>query len=140
MRFRSNNVPGPAGFQMAPMVDVVFLLLIFFIVSWHYSDLEKETELEIIVPMAEQGQENRREIGQLIINVDAEGAIIINRQTKSVDELLVMLTELAKLYPNQAVVLRGHHEVPYEDIVKVLDVCHKANIWNVVFATNKPSE
>jgi biopolymer transport protein ExbD len=48
------------------------------------------------------------------------------------------LTRVAKLYPDQAVVLRGDENVGYKDVVGVLDICRAANIWNVAFATNRP--
>jgi hypothetical protein len=57
----------------------------------------------------------------------------------SSDELRETLTRIAKLYPDQPVVLRGDENVNYRYVVDALDICRAANIWNVAFATSKPS-
>jgi hypothetical protein len=64
---------GAAGMQLAPMIDIVFLLLIFFIVTWQFT--RSETELDVSVPTAEEGAELSRPKGEIIINVLPDGAI-----------------------------------------------------------------
>jgi len=53
------------------------------------------------------------------------------------EELLGRLKELSGLFPDYAIILRGDLNVRYEYIVKVMDICRDANIWNVAFATGK---
>lgn len=136
MNFRLRAIPESTGFQIAPMVDIVFLLLIFFLVTWNFA--RYETELDVVVPTAKEGKETRRAVGEVILNVKADGSIVLNRRTLSPEELLEALTRISTLYPDQAVVLRGDEGAPYRDIVAVLDICRRANIWNVAFATSKP--
>lgn len=136
MNFRERAQPDAPGFQIAPMIDVVFLLLIFFLVTWNFA--RQETELDVKVPTAREGQENRRAIGEVILNVRADGSIVMNRRTFTPEELRVALTRIAEMYPDQAVVLRGDEATEYRNIVDVLDICRSANIWNVAFATSKP--
>lgn len=136
MNFRSRAQPEASGFQIAPMIDIVFLLLIFFLVTWNFS--RDETELDVQVPTAREGKESRRAIGEVILNVKADGSVIMNRRAMDLDELETALTRVAQLYPDQAVVLRGDVNTEYKSIVDVLDVCRGANIWNVAFATSKP--
>jgi biopolymer transport protein ExbD len=64
--------------------------------------------------------------------------MVFNRRPISPADLESKLTELAKLYPDQAVILRGDQNVKYDYIVKALDIFRSANIWNVLFATAKP--
>lgn len=135
MNFRLRAVPEPGGFQIAPMVDIVFLLLIFFLVTWNFA--RYETELDVVVPTAKEGQETRRAMGEVILNVKADGSIVLNRRSLTPDELLAALSRISDLYPDQAVVLRGDENVEYKSIVAVLDICRAANIWNVAFATSK---
>lgn len=135
MNFRKQASPEPSGFQIAPMVDIVFLLLIFFLVTWNFA--RYETELDVKVPTAKEGNESRRSAGEVIINVRADGSIVVNRKTVSAEELGDILRKIAKLYPDQAVILRGDENVDYRHIVTVLDVCRGANIWNVAFATGR---
>jgi biopolymer transport protein ExbD len=136
MNFRLRAVPESGGFQIAPMVDIVFLLLIFFLVTWNFA--RYETELDIVVPTAKEGKETRRAVGEVILNVRQDGSIVLNRRTLSPEELRESLARISSLYPDQAVVLRGDVNVSYRDIVAVLDICRQANIWNVAFATSSP--
>jgi biopolymer transport protein ExbD len=136
VNFRKQAVPEPGAFQIAPMVDIVFLLLIFFLVTWNFA--RYETELDVKVPTAKEGQDSRRAAGEVIINVKSDGSIVMNRRTMSVDELTSTLRKISGLYPDQAVILRGDQDADYRHIVAVLDICRAANIWNVAFATGRP--
>ena len=136
MNFRQKSVPEAPGFQIAPMVDIVFLLLIFFLVTWNFARVE--TELDVKVPTAKEGKESRRAAGEVIINVKSDGTIVMNRRPLSPEELGATLRKISELYPDQAVVLRGDQSTDYRHIVAVLDICRTANIWNVAFATGRP--
>jgi biopolymer transport protein ExbD len=136
MNFRTHVYPERIVFQIAPMVDILLFLLVFFMLTWNFS--RNEAELDVKVPAAREGKENRRPAGEVILNVKKDGAIFMNRRLMSSDELLETLTRVAKLYPDQAVVLRGDENVDYHYVVDALDICRAANIWNVAFATSKP--
>jgi biopolymer transport protein ExbD len=136
MNFRAHVYPERIIFQIAPMVDILLFLLVFFILTWNFS--RNEAELDVKVPAAREGKESRRPAGEVILNVKKDGAIVMNRRPMSPDELLETLTRIAKLYPDQAVILRGDENVDYRYVVDVLDICRAANIWNVAFATSKP--
>lgn len=134
MQLRKRLTPPPIlGFQVTPMIDVFCCLLIFFIVTYNFS--RNETSLEVKVPTAKEGKESRRNFNEAILNVRSDGAVVLNRQVLSLDQLKGKLQQLSQLYPDQAVILRGDQSVPYKHIVDVLDTCRAANIWNVAFAT-----
>jgi biopolymer transport protein ExbD len=136
MIFRAHVYPERIIFQIAPMVDILLFLLVFFILTWNFS--RNEAELDVKVPAAKEGKEARRPAGEVILNVKKDGGIVMNRRPMSSDELLETLSRIAKLYPDQAVILRGDENVDYRFVVDVLDICRAANIWNVAFATSKP--
>jgi biopolymer transport protein ExbD len=136
MNFRGSIQNNAPGFQIAPMVDIVFLLLIFFLVTWNFS--RSETELDVKVPKAREGKETRRAVGEVIINVKTNGAVVMNRRQMNTAELQDTLQKIASLYPDQAVILRGDENTDYRHVVEVLDICRRANIWNVAFATSRP--
>lgn len=136
MNFRSSAPPERIVFQIAPFVDILLFLLVFFIMSWNFS--RTEAELDVKVPSAREGQESKRPVGEVILNVKRDGSVVMNRRAMNAAELEETLTRIAKLYPDQAVVLRGDQDVEYKHIVDALDVCRAANIWNVAFATSKP--
>ncbi len=133
MNFRRHAKPEIFGFQIAPMVDILLVLLVFFIVTWNFSLSEKE--LDVKIPSATHSKNTDAYVGQVVVNVRTDGTIVFNRQPISADELIAKLRELAKLYPDQAVILRGDQNADYKYIVNVLDICRQANIWNVAFAT-----
>lgn len=136
MKF-SNRQPEPAGMQLAPMIDIVFLLLIFFIVTWQFS--RSETELNVAVPTAEEGSELNRPKGEIIINVLPDGTIRVEGATVDLSRLRDKLSEIAKQFENQPVRIRGDGKVEYQRIVEVIDTCQKAGIWNISFATQRPA-
>ena len=127
----------PMEMQFAPMIDIVFLLLIFFIVTWTYARFE--TEIDISVPAAAAGKAPKRSVAEIIVNVKKDGAIFVEGSQNSDDELLATLTQITRDYPDQAVILRGDKETAFDHIVAVLNVCQKAGIWNVAFSTVRPS-
>ena len=136
MNFRGSIQNSAPGFQIAPMVDIVFLLLIFFLVTWNFS--RNETELDVKVPKAREGKETRRAVGEVILNVKADGSVVMNRRSMDPAALGEALKKIAALYPDQAVILRGDENTDYRHVVEVLDICRQANIWNVAFATSRP--
>ena len=123
--------------QLAPMIDIVFLLLIFFIVTWQFT--RAETELSVSVPTAQEGADPQRQIGEIVINVLADGTIRVEGTTVDLVQLLDKLAEIAQKYENQPVRIRGDGGVPYQRIVEVIDTCQKAGIWNISFATQRPT-
>src|SRR5215213_6630600 len=127
MKFRKRSEPFTPGFQIAPMVDILLVLLCFFIVTWSFA--RKENELDVKVPSAENAKETNPVLNQNVLNVKADGSVVWNRKTVSDAELLTRLKELAELFPDYAIIIRGDENVPYRYIASVLDICRGANIW-----------
>ncbi len=136
MKF-SNRDPEPAAMQLAPMIDIVFLLLIFFIVTWQFT--RSETELDVSVPTAEEGSELTRPRGEIIINILADGTIRVDSATLDLPQLQERLASIAKQFENQPVRIRGDGKIYYQRIVDVINTCQKAGIWNISFATQRPA-
>lgn len=136
MNFRSTFRQESVGFQIAPMLDVVFLLLCFFITSQIFA--QWETEIDITLPTARTGETPQRLPGEIIINILASGETIVNSQDLGADELDRMLKRLAELFPGQPVLIRADKSTVYENVIRVLDLCRQADIWNISFATGVP--
>jgi biopolymer transport protein ExbD len=136
MKFRDTNAQQGAELELAPMVDVVFLLLIFFIVTWQFARFERD--MDISVPAAEETTDEPRNVGEIIVNVRTDGSIVLNGLEVSEEELLAKLKSISQAYPDQAVILRGSSEANFQAIINVLDEIKKAGIWNVAFATTNP--
>lgn len=138
MNFNKKGKLEPVGFQLVPMLDIVFNLLFFFVTSQVYS--QWETEIDIALPTAQTSQTPQRLPGEIIVNVDKDGATIVNGRILDSPELGDMLKRLAGLFPGQPVLIRADKTTAYEHVVRVLDQCRLADIWNISFATGVPEE
>ena len=92
MKFRVPQSALP-GFQITPMLDVVFLLLCFFVATSVYS--QWENEISVRLPSAVSGETPDRLPGEIVVNVDAAGAIRVNGRELSREELGTRLRALA---------------------------------------------
>jgi biopolymer transport protein ExbD len=133
MKFRKRAEPPVLGFQIAPMVDVLLVLLCFFIITWSFA--RKEMELDVKVPSAQNAKDSNPVVNQTVLNVKADGSIVWNRKTVTEADLLTRLKELSGLFPDYAIILRADERVPYRFVHNVIDICREANIWNVAFAS-----
>ena len=123
------------GIQLAPLVDVLLLLLIFFLLTWNAA--RNENELDVKVPKASAAKEKTSPIGDVVVNVKADGNVVVNRRTLSAAELSELLKSLVQLNAEQAVVIRGDEAGAYRNVIGVLNICSEAGITNVAFATAK---
>lgn len=135
MNLRSRAIPQHPGIQLAPLVDVLLLLLIFFLMTWNAA--RNENELDVKVPKASAAKEKSAPIGDVIVNVRADGAIVVNRRTLTPPDLGTMLSGLSKLNAEQSVIIRSDEHAEYKNVVNVLNICSEAGITNVAFATAK---
>ena len=136
MKIRKRPDPHVLGFQIAPMVDVLLVLLCFFIVTWSFA--RKENELDVKVPSAQNAKDSNPVVNQTVLNVKSDGTVILNQKTVPLPELQAKLKQLSDLFPDYAIIVRGDERTPFRFIAAVLDTCRAANIWNVAFATAKP--
>lgn len=123
------------GIQLAPLVDVLMLLLIFFLLTWNAA--RTENELDVKVPKAAAAKEKTAPVGDVVVNVKTDGTVVVNRRTLTGPELNELLKNLVQLNPEQAVVIRGDEAGAYKNIIGVLNICSEAGVSNVAFATAK---
>ena len=121
--------------QMTSMIDIMFINLLFFMSLFVYFHFE--SELNISVPKASASVESRVASQEIIINVGKDGEVVVGQKKMDLSALSALLKQTAALYPQQAVILRADQKTYHERVVQILDVCAKANIWNISFATTK---
>tara|TARA_B100000575_G_C22751024_1_gene448031 strand:- start:6 stop:416 length:411 start_codon:yes stop_codon:yes gene_type:complete len=136
MKFKSPKPP-ESVIQLAPMIDIVFLLLIFFLVTWQFSRSEQDSRVKI--PTSSQGKEETRAISEINVNIRQSGELVINGEILTEQELLTKLRAIVAVYQNQPVRLRGDGEITYQTLMGVIDICQQAGIWNISFATRRPN-
>ena len=132
MNFKKRLTDQQAGFQMAPMIDIMFLLLIFFMAATIYAQWERK--IGITVPTADSAVRGARQAGEIIINVDADGEIVVNNVTMTLQRLESLLAQVAETYRDQPVIIRADAKTDHENVIAVLDICAKVDIRNVAFA------
>lgn len=122
--------------NMTPMIDVVFLLIIFFLVSSHLAKQEVQAELNL--PVAETGEEQQTARRRVTINVVAERNHYVIRfgtrpvKTENLKQILGQERERAD--DDLEVRIRSDREIPYGVVEPILVACAQLGIWNVQFA------
>jgi biopolymer transport protein ExbD len=115
------------GINLTPVIDVVFLLLIFFLVATRFD--QEERELSPTLPEVLEAQPVSSPPQELVVNITPEGKYIVMRRTLSEAELARLLREAGRKNPGtQSVLVRGDAKVAWELGVKVMGMCAAAGI------------
>jgi len=124
--------------NLTPLIDVVFLLLIFFMVTTTFLDPEREIDIDL--PTAESGGAPTEEIEEIVVNVTEEGEILHAGSRVGREELISLLKSAAQHDPTTPVTIRGHRRARHEAIVQVMDACGIAGISNLAVGTTTEDE
>ncbi len=120
------------GIQLAPLVDIVFLLLVFFLVATTYLDEEKD--LTLVLPRAAAGDESGPKLERILLNVRSDGTVLLGKVPLDRRGLYRALVEARRENRDIPVILRGDRSASHGDIVGVLSICRRARIRNVAVA------
>lgn len=135
MKTPAKTTPPAPALNMTPMIDVVFLLIIFFIVS--SSLIHQENAMEIELPTARTGKmPEENQLRKLTINIPAEGKILIGTQPIDNAALRGYLEKQANdptATEGIEVRIRVHRDIPYRNVAPILRDCAECGIWNVTF-------
>ena len=123
---------------LTSMLDVIFLLLCFFVTASVFS--QWESEISISLPSASSSETPSRLPGEVILNVARDGSVTVNAKKLTLSDLGERLRKVADFYPGQPVVIRADRETSYDALVKVLDTCRVAGVWNFSLATVEEKE
>ena len=126
------------AFALTSMLDVIFLLLCFFVTASVFS--QWESEISISLPAASSSETPSRLPGEVILNVARDGSVTVNAKKLTLSDLGERLRKVADFYPGQPVVIRADRETSYDSLVKVLDTCRVAGVWNFSLATVEEKE
>lgn len=133
MKFSVERKSRAPTLALTSMLDVIFLLLCFFVTSSVFS--QWESEISIQLPSAKSSEEPDRLPGEIIANIARDGSVRVNGAEISLVQLGDKLAQIARFYPGQAVIIRADKETSYESLVAVIDVCRSAGVWNFSLAT-----
>jgi biopolymer transport protein ExbD len=131
MPLKTDTVEEPS-LNLTPMIDIVFLLIIFFMVGTQFAQIERQYDIDL--PTVSAAQPLTSLPDEIVINVRRNGDIIVKTQTVSLQELRARLREAKRNYADQAVVIRGEGAGEYQHVVNVLAVCHEEDINSISLA------
>lgn len=123
-------------FSMASMTDVIFLLLIFFMIT---STVVSPNAIKVLLPQGKE-QTAAKPLTRVIIDKDLNYYAAFGNdkeQPITIEELPAFLTECASKEPDMYVALYADEQIPYAEIVKVLNIANE-NKFKMVLATRKP--
>lgn len=117
--------------NLTPMIDIVFLLIIFFMVSTRFSELseaELERDISLHVPVVTNAHALTKAPRKRVINIYQDGRIALDQKTVSIEQLESELAAARQQYKKLGVVVRGDGESPYKNVANVIATCRKADI------------
>ncbi|MDA8563830.1 biopolymer transporter ExbD [Mariniblastus sp.] len=119
---------------MTPMIDVVFLLIIFFLVSSHLARNESQLELEL--PIASSASDDvDLQTPRMIVNVDSDGNLFLAGRPVVAEQLTERFSDAVEKEGNGLEVrIRGSRSVAYSAVEPIMRSCVQAGIWNVSYA------
>ncbi len=117
------------GLEMTPMIDIVFLLMIFFLVA---SRLDEDARtLDVVLPRADAARPLTSRPQEFVVTIDRNGGYVAGTRPVTIDELAAVLRQAAADNPGrQTVVLRADEETRHRFVVAAMDACVQAGIYD----------
>lgn len=126
------------GLRIAPLIDIVFLLLIFFLVATTF--YEEEKDITIKLAEASEGRDRSASARTVVINVKKSGIIVVNQRVKTMDQLEEYLRSVKKRNSDVVAVIRCDRHTYHKHFVHILNLCEKVGVTGVAVATFKTEE
>jgi biopolymer transport protein ExbD len=127
------------AFNMTPMIDIVFQLVIFFLVASNMARQEIQEELDL--PSAMSRQPTVEQVERIIVNVLPTGEIQMGGQLLSIDQFRRQIADArARLGEDLEVRIRGDRTVPYRMVEPLMVASAKSGLWNVAFSVIAPED
>jgi biopolymer transport protein ExbD len=116
-----------ARIELIPLIDIIFLLLVFLIYSM--LSMVVYRGIPVNLPAAETAHTQKGDM--VVITIEKDGRLFFNRESIRGESLLERLKEEFAFFPDKAIVISGHRDVPYSYFVKVLDQVRMAGFQQV---------
>jgi biopolymer transport protein ExbD len=126
MLIRDDEPESSIHIDFVPMADVLFNLLIFFLLATTIAQVERE--MAVALPSAGAAAPISQELREIIVNVGADGKIVVAGQPVEADQLQQRITDAVKSNPGQKVSVRGDRTTAYANVARALDICKAAGI------------
>ena len=115
------------GLEMTPMIDIVFLLMIFFLVASKLDEADRA--IDVVLPQAAAATPLTTRPREFVINIDRTGNYFAGARPVRLEELKDLLVQTAADNPaRQTVIVRADEEVAHKFVVAAMDACVQAGI------------
>ncbi len=134
MSVKINKGSALASLSITPLIDIVFLLLIFFLVATRFA--EEDRELDVVLPSASEARPLTVKPREIFVNIDKDGNYFVGGSVVNANQMYDILLEASNDNPgHQSVVIRADKRVPLDYAVQVMNLCNKSNITNYTLTT-----
>lgn len=124
-----------SSINLTPLIDIVFLLIIFFMVGTRFSELnEAEKNIALQIPQVTDAKAMTAAPRKRVINVFEDGRIMLDETEVSLDVLYENLSDAKKQYRKLGVVVRGDGQSLYQNVARVIATCKRAEVADVNIA------
>jgi biopolymer transport protein ExbD len=125
VQIKRSSVAGTLS--LTPLIDVVFLLLIFFLVTSEFE--EEERRLDIVLPTATSAVPMVGKPREIVIDVDAEGQVYLRGREMTLERLEELVRAAVDNNPtNQSAVIRADRKASFQPVVSVMDICNRTGV------------
>lgn len=127
MSFKIQKGKALDALNLTPLIDVVFLLLIFFLVATQFS--QDDQQLPIQLPSAKNALPMTVQPEELIVSIGQDGTYMLRGQRLSLEQLEPLLAKSVLDNPiQQTVILRGDKRVEFQSVVSLIDLCNRLKV------------
>ena len=121
--------------NLTPMIDIVFLLIIFFMVGTKFTELERKIGLR--VPEVTDRGALTAAPERKVVSVYRDGRIELDKRPVTLAELTEQLADVRRQYPDLGVLVRGDFRGPYQNVAAVLNACKQAGVRDLNLSVQK---
>ena len=123
MNFRSARAPRGSVLDLTPLIDVIFQLLIFFLLTSSYVDQQQSASATVPVELPEASLEaTSSPAEELVLTIDEAGVVYLDEEQLPLEMLTTRLLQRAAQKPQTIVLIRGDERVPYGRIAQVMAI------------------
>ena len=126
MLIRDDEPETSIHIDFVPMADVLFNLLIFFLLATTIAQVERE--MAVALPSASAATPISQSLREIVVNVNTDGTIMVGGRAIEPEQLRQDIGEAVKNNPQQKVSIRGDRATAYANVARALDICKSAGI------------
>lgn len=120
------------GLELTPLIDVVFLLLVFFLAATTFA--KDEVDMNLQLPESTSGEASKERTRPIVIQVASDGALAVDGRTVTVEALHQKLRAAAGRDKDREVLIRGDTRVQFGAVAQAFDACLSASLRRVSIA------